>query len=198
MLASLLPLLLFALVSTITPGAGTVLVTASGANIGFRRTLPLIAGLASGLAMMAVAAAGGLAGLLLAWPSLQWLMKALGSLYLLWLACRIALSGAPRRAGNDVAPEGFVTGLWTIWANPKGWAMTLGAAASFSALAEGAYRLAALLGATFGLVAAFSLCVWAITGGLLARLIRSERQWRGVNILLGLALAATIAPIWLG
>ena len=85
----MLPLILFAVVATVTPGGATALATASGVHFGFRRSLPLMAGIAFGLASMAAAAAIGLASLLLALPSLQFAMKTAGTLYLLWLAWRI-------------------------------------------------------------------------------------------------------------
>jgi threonine/homoserine/homoserine lactone efflux protein len=80
--------------------------------------------------------------------------------------------------------------------NPKGWAMGLGAAASFAALADGPLQLALLLGAVFGLAAALSLALWCVAGTLLARLLKTERQWRVLNALLGLLLAASIIPMW--
>jgi threonine/homoserine/homoserine lactone efflux protein len=40
---SLAPLILFAAVSTVTPGGATTLATASGAQFGFRRSVPLMA-----------------------------------------------------------------------------------------------------------------------------------------------------------
>src|ERR1044072_7033342 len=131
---SLLPLILFALVSTITPGGATTLATASGAHFGFRRAIPCMAGSAVVLGSIACAAAAGLGSLLMAVPALQVAMKALGSLYLLWLAVRIGRSGPPRIAGNVARPISFAAGVWMLWYNPKGWAMTIGAAASFAAL----------------------------------------------------------------
>ncbi len=50
--------------------------------------------------------------------------------------------------------------------------------------------------AAFGLTAAFSLSLWCIAGMLLARLLKTERQWRALNIVLGLVLAASIVPMW--
>src|SRR5580700_10348320 len=79
-------LVLFVIVSTITPGGATTLATASGAHFGYRRSIPLMAGIAAGLASMAASAAAGLGTILLALPSLQFVMKTLGSLYLVWLA----------------------------------------------------------------------------------------------------------------
>lgn len=195
-LEALTPLFLFALVS-ISPGGATTLATASGANFGFRRSVPLIAGIAAGLASMAALAAAGLAGLLFAIPSLQLAMKAAGTAYLLWLAWQTARSGPPHLTSRTAEPSSFVGGLGLLWVNPKGWAMTFGAAASFAPLANGPTRLGLLLGATFGVFAAFSLSLWCAAGLLLARALRTEAQWRTLNIALGTLLAASILPMWL-
>lgn len=193
----LAPLALFVVIATASPGGATALATASGASFGYRRSLPLIGGIAAGLASMAVAAAAGLAGVLLAVPSLQLAMKAAGSLYLLWLGWQIAGRGAPNLAGSRARPSSFAAGVWMLWHNPKAWAMTTGAAASFAALADGPARLGLLLGLSFGLSAALSLSLWCGAGLVLARLLRSERQWRILNAVLGALLALTVIPLWL-
>ena len=189
------PLLLFVLVSTVSPGGATAVATISGANFGFRRSLPLIAGIAFGLGSMAALAALGLASVLLAVPSLALAMKVAGSAYLVWLAWQTARRGSPHLVG-DARPIGFLAGVWLLWHNPKGWAMTLGAAASFAALASTPVRLGALLGIVFGLSALLSLALWCAAGLLLARAMRSEAQWRALNIALGVLLALSIVPIW--
>jgi threonine/homoserine/homoserine lactone efflux protein len=192
-----LPLIAFAAVSTVTPGATTTLATASGAHFGFRRSLPFMIGVAIGLAAMAVAAAAGLAGLLLAAPSLQFAMKLAGSAYLLWLAVRIGRSGPPHLDRGIARPTSLFGALWIQLQNPKGWAMTLGAAASFAGLAGGPAELAALLGAIFGAFALLSLMLWCAAGLLLAQVLRRDWQWRLLNATLALLLAASIAPMWL-
>ena len=190
-------LAVFAIVSTITPGGATTLATASGASFGFRRSTPLIAGIAAGLASMAATAAAGLGGVLLALPSLQLAMRAGGSAYLLWLAWQIARCGPPHLAAIAAKPTGFVAGIWMLWHNPKGWAMTVGAAASFAGLAGGPMQLGLLLGITFGLCALLSLSLWCTAGLLFARLLQTDLQWRALNTTLAVLLAASIVPIWL-
>jgi threonine/homoserine/homoserine lactone efflux protein len=192
-----LPLALFAIVSTITPGGATTLATASGAQFGFRRSVPLMAGIAVGLALLAAAAAAGLAGLLLAAPSLQLIMKLAGTAYLLWLAWKIGRSGPPSLDRNLVRPPSFIGGACLLLLNPKGWTMALGAAASFALLASNPLHLAVLLGSVLGLASALSLSLWCATGLMLARLLRSDRQWRVLNASLGILLALSILPIWL-
>lgn len=190
------PLALFAAVATLTPGAATTLATASGARFGFRRSMPLMLGAAAGLASLAAAAAAGLAALLLAAPALRMAMKLAGSAYLMWLAWKIGKSGPPDLAVSLAMPTNFMGGVCLLWLNPKGWAMTLGAAASFAMLASGPLELAMLLGSAFGLAAIVSLSLWCMAGLVFARLLQTEWQWRTLNAALGLLLAVSIIPMW--
>jgi len=192
----IVPLALFAVVATITPGGATTLAAASGARFGFRRSLPLMTGIAVGLASLAAAGGAGLATVLLGAPTLQIAMKLIGSLYLLWLAWNIGRSGPPDFRRDLADPTSFIGGACLLWLNPKGWAMALGAAASFTALADSPLKLSALLAFAFGIAAIASLSLWCVGGLLLARLLRTERQWRAVNAALGLLLVASIIPMW--
>ncbi|MGF6545342.1 LysE family translocator [Paraburkholderia youngii] len=195
-MTSILPLVLFVAVATATPGGATTLATASGARFGFVRSIPLMLGIALGLALLAALAALGLGGLLLALPSLQTAVKALGSAYLLWLAWRIARSGPPNAGNGPARPITLVNGFLLLWLNPKGWAMTVGAAASFALLANNPNRLAMLLGGAFGVAACASLALWCALGVLLARLFRTPRHWRLLNLAMGVLLAASVIPTW--
>lgn len=198
MFDTLLPLLLFVLVATISPGGATTLATASGANFGWRRSLPLLSGISFGLATMAAAAAAGLGSIILAMPSLQLAMKLVGSVYLLWLALQIARRGAPAgMAAGTEKPSRFFTGAGLLWQNPKAWAMTLSAAASFASLTQSPETLALLLGLVFGVSSMISLAIWCIAGLVLAHALSTDRQWRILNISLGGLLVTSIVPIWI-
>ena len=194
---SILPLALFALTSTITPGGATTLATTSGAQFGFRRSIPLMAGISAGLAALASIAGAGLSGVLMAAPSLQLAMKIAGTGYLLWLAWKIGRSGPPNLQTEMATPLGFAGGAGLLWLNPKAWAMVTGAAASFAVLAAHPLQLAVLLGSTFGLAAAVSLSIWCFAGLVFARLLRNACQWHAVNATLGAMLAASVIPMWL-
>jgi LysE type translocator len=110
-------LLTFALVSTISPGGATTLATASGAQVGYMRSIPLMAGIAVGLASLVGAAALGLGSITKALPRLELILRIIGSLYFLWLAWTIGRQAAPgTRTRTDTNPIGFVAGLLLLWA----------------------------------------------------------------------------------
>ena len=195
--ASHFPLAMFVLTSTITPGGATTLATASGLQFGFRRSLPLLAGICAGLATMAAVSAAGLSSLLIAAPQLHLAMKVAGTSYMLWLALKIARA-APRDAQRELAkPFGFLTAAGLLWMNPKAWTMCAGAAASFSVLAAHPLHFAALLGVAFSVASAISLSIWCAAGLLLARLMGTAQQRKILNRTLGFLLAASIVPMWL-
>jgi arginine exporter protein ArgO len=99
----LIPLILFAAAMCLRPGPNVVMVTASAANFGFRRTIPQILGITFGFAIMIMAAGLGLAGLFRAEPRLHLVLKYVGAIYLCYLAWRIAvpIPGAPAGRRRD-------------------------------------------------------------------------------------------------
>ncbi|WP_213881869.1 LysE family translocator [Pseudomonas sp. dw_358] len=191
------PLAIFSMSATFSPGGATTLATASGAQFGFRHSIPFILGIATGLASMAAAAAFGLANVLLLNSSLAAGLKTVGTLYLLWLAWKVARAPAPGAANAATRPVGYFAAIALLWHNPKGWAMTSGAAAAYTHLASGPAPLAGLMGASFGLCAAISLSIWCVAGRELGRRVRHARHWRLINAVLGGLIVASIVPMWL-
>lgn len=192
----MLAVLLFVLVTTVSPGGATTLATASGAQFGVRRSLPLLLGVAAGLTTLAVAASLGLAGLLFGVPHLELVVRVLGTVYLLWLAWGIARGGPPGRA-SLAEPRRFGAGVLLLWLNPKAWAITLSAAAAFAGTVDGPVRLAALLGGAFLVCSTLSQLAWAGLGGALGRLLTKPWHWQALNLILAALLVASVVPIWL-
>jgi threonine/homoserine/homoserine lactone efflux protein len=189
--------LTFAIISTITPGGATTLATASGAQFGFVRSLPLLGGIACGLASLIGIVGGGLGAIVVSLPQLQNTLRLVGSAYLLWLAWTIGRLGAPSStAGTGATPIGFVKGLLLLWLNPKAWTMAIAAASAYAGLSASPLHLALLLGVVFGLAATGSLTLWCMGGLWLSKTLKTDRQWRVVNISLGLLLAASVIPMW--
>ncbi len=109
----------FSLVSAGTPGPNNVLLWASGATFGFRRTMPHVVGTALGIGAMTLAVAAGVGLIVTSLPALTLLMKVAGSAYLLVLAYRIARAGSTE--GTSVSrPMNLLEATTFQAVNPKG------------------------------------------------------------------------------
>ncbi|PWE52538.1 amino acid transporter [Metarhizobium album] len=194
---SYMAFLIFVAVATFSPGGATTLATASGMLYGFRRSVPFIVGIGVGLGLMAVASALGLAALLLALPAVEFAVSVTGSIYLLYLAWKIATNGSPSRRPDASAPVSLWGAIGLTWYNPKAWAITMGASSSFADLVRWPPGQVALIGATFMVFATASMALWCTTGHALAQLLKSDWQWQVLNLTMALLLAASIIPLWL-
>jgi threonine/homoserine/homoserine lactone efflux protein len=185
----------FSFVSSVTPGPNNILLWASGATFGFRRTVPHVLGTAVGIGAMALVAAGAAGAVLAAVPQLATVMKVGGSIYLLWLAGQIVRAGALDRA-NVARPFGLVSAAAFQLVNPKAWVFALGAVTTF--------RPGELPAAAGGLVVALTMMVvivptaalWAGAGDALSRFVSSPRARRAVSLILAAMLIGTVALVW--
>ena len=78
-------LVTFVAVGSGSPGPNNTLLLASGAGVGFRRTVPHVIGTAVGISLLVVIAAAGAAAVVTAAPGVEFVMKVLASAYLLYL-----------------------------------------------------------------------------------------------------------------
>ncbi|MBL8670531.1 MAG: LysE family translocator [Alphaproteobacteria bacterium] len=195
MSASLLAACVFAFVASITPGPNNVMLAASGATFGFRRTVPHVLGVFLGFMALQAAVALGLGQVFAASATLQTALKWVGAAYLLWLAWKIGTAGRPA-ADPDARPLSFLQAAAFQVANPKGWTFAIGVAAiAVDGTTSPAQALAvAALVATIGLPC---MAVWAGCGVAVGRWLTSDRALRAFNAAMGIACAASAATIFL-
>jgi threonine/homoserine/homoserine lactone efflux protein len=116
-------------VVSITPGMCMTLALSLGITIGVKRALWMMAGELVGVALVATAAAVGVATFMLKYPTAFAIFKYAGGAYLAWLGIQMWRSrGKMAMLEEDAEPaessrlqlalQGFVTAI----ANPKGWA----------------------------------------------------------------------------
>lgn len=193
---TLLALIAFSFVSSVTPGPNNVLLWASGATFGLRRTLPHIVGTAVGIGIMALAVAAGLGAIVTTIPELRFGMKLAGSVYLLYLAFRIA--GAHGVTMGDLArPLGLIGAAAFQVVNPKAWIFALSAITTFRPAELPVVGGSLLVAATMMAVILPSATLWAAGDGALAGLLANERRQRAASLVLAGLVVATLASVWL-
>ena len=87
-----LPLILFGIATAFTPGPNNIMSSYSGFNFGFRKTIPLMLGVIFGWTAMLTVMASGLIVIFQKYVFLQNIIKILGSIFLIYLAYKIAFS----------------------------------------------------------------------------------------------------------
>ncbi|WP_291970973.1 LysE family translocator [Candidatus Symbiopectobacterium sp.] len=191
-----LSMLAFLWVAAITPGPNNMLLTTSGANFGFMRSLWLMVGIMLGMQSILLLVEFGVVGMILLYPSLHLILKVLCSLYLLWLAWIIATAAYERLEASAPQPLRLYQGWLLQFLNPKAWLMALGSVASFS-LAGSGYNHSVLL-ISFGIVLVnlVSGVILLGFGTAIGRLLRSRKAWVIFNVSMGVLTAACVLLIW--
>jgi len=188
---------IFAGVAAGTPGPSNVMLTAVGASVGWLRGLPCLLGVAAGMGALIFVSAFGLGGVLLAFPMAVPVMKAAGTLFLIYLAWKIASSTGVAQASNDGA-VGFWAAAGFQWVNPKAWMAGIGAAAaSLGAAHENVAWDSMLLGATFAATALIVCIPWLGFGSLIRRALVDPGRRRVFNMIMGGLLAASAIMFWI-
>lgn len=190
--------LVFAFIASATPGPNNFMLLASGANFGFRKTLPHMFGVAAGFVALLVATGFGLGAVLNALPALRNVVKIAGGAYLLYLAWKIAASRGFSNSGVGHAaarPMSFWGATFFQWVNPKGWIMAISAMALFTN-ADRPFVSVLLVVLCFVIAVAPSITAWAGFGTALGGFLAEPRRLRWFNITMGVLLAATLLPIF--
>jgi threonine/homoserine/homoserine lactone efflux protein len=192
---TLIPLIVYAFVSSATPGPNNIMLTASGANFGFRRTIPHMIGISVGFCFMLAVMGLGLGAVFLALPQLQLVLKIVGAVYMLWLAWKIANAGAPKSTETQATPLTFLQAAAFQWVNVKAWIMCITTVAIYVPGGEGQWRALALAVVIFGLVNLPTVALWAGLGVGVRRFLQNPKALRAFNITMAVLLVASLIPM---
>lgn len=185
-----LPFITYTFVMSITPGPNNVMLTASGATFGFRRTVPHILGIVFGFVVQLLAVCAGLSALFSRWPALQTTLSWVGAAYLIYLGWHM-LRRSELQAKGHSRPVRFLEAAMFQFLNPKAWVMTVTAATLFlphelGALLAGAYMALVMEG-----IGVPCMTVWALFGSALRRFLAGPRSRMVFNAAMAVALVAT-------
>lgn len=189
-------LIAFAFVMSVTPGPNNLMLMASGANFGWRRTLPHMGGISFGFGAMTLLIGVGLIQLFDAFPLSYTILKFASVAFLLYLAYKIATSSPPSDAAQQTQakPMTFIQAALFQWVNPKALTMALTAIAAFTPQGSGFWGVA-LVALIFSAVNLPTISSWVLIGTQLRRFLNVRWKLRAFNIGAALLLLASLYPI---
>ena len=186
-------LIIFAFVSSITPGPNNLMLMNSGANFGFKKTIPHLLGVGIGFTLMIALVGLGVIELFDAIPLSYDILKVLSIVYLLYLAFKIASStGNLEQKSSSAKPFTFIQAALFQWVNPKAWTMAL---TSISIYAPSNSLSAVLLVAiVFGIVNLPCISFWIVLGQKIQVLLTDQKRLRVFNISMAILLILSLYP----
>jgi len=187
----LLALTGFAFVTSATPGPNNMMLMASGANFGMRRTVPHMLGVSLGFGAMVAVLGLGVDQIIARSPLLAETLKWVSMGYMLWLAWKIATAAAPKEGAGSGRPMTFLQASAFQWVNPKAWAMALGALSAYAAGVGGALVVALV----FAVVNLPTVSVWAAMGLAVRRLLATPLRLRLFNGVMAVLLVVSMLPV---
>lgn len=199
MLELVLPVALFAVSMSITPGPNNVMVTASGANFGYGRTIPHLLGIGIGFPVMVAAVGLGLGGVFEAVPQVHVVLQYVGAATILWMAWKVATASGMSRANERAGrPLTFLQAAAFQWVNPKGWVVAVGAISAFTTVQGDLFSEVGAIALTFASVNYPCASLWTLFGVGIGRLLKRGNRLRVFNVAMGLLLVSSIAPLFVG
>jgi len=191
--AVLTALLGFAFVTTVTPGPNNLMLMASGANFGFRRSVPHMLGISGGVSAMAFLVGMGLMAVFEAAPMLGIALQVLSVVYLLWLAFKIATAAPLTDQAANARPMSMLQAAAIQWVNPKAWAMCLSAVALYAP--DRTVLSVAVVAGAFTVVSLPAISLWAWLGTVIQQWLSNPTRLRAFNGLMAFMLIASLYPI---
>jgi len=183
----------FALVSSITPGPNNLMLMASGANYGFRPTIPHMLGIGLGFMFMLFLVGIGLIGVFDAIPYSYETLKLVSILYLCWLAWRVANAAPPDEETKTGKPFTFLQAAAFQWVNPKAWTMALTAMTLYAP--DRSLWAILVVTTVFGLINMPSVSLWTLVGQKMQILLTSRIRLRIFNITMAVLLVGSLIPV---
>ncbi|MUK44733.1 LysE family translocator [Aliivibrio fischeri] len=175
----LLALITFAFVGAFTPGPNNIMLMASGANVGFVRTIPHMLGVIFGFAFMLVLVGFGLIQIFHTYPQLEKGLQVVSAIYLLYLAYKIARSEPVDSRIGDYKPMSFLAAASFQWVNPKGWSMALSVMSIYATSSDMFSVL--LIAFVFICINVPTVSFWTVAGKELQKRLKTPRHLKLFN-----------------
>ncbi len=189
----LLPLVFFALATSITPGPNNLMLMASGANFGLRATVPHMLGVGLGFVFLCICTGLGLVQVFDRWPVTKDALTLVSTVYLVWLAWKFGTAAPVREGVARGRPMTFLSAAAFQWVNPKAWAMAITAVTAYTAdQSAGTVILVAVI---FGIVNIPSVGLWVIAGQEMRRFLTSPARLRAFNWTMAGLILLTLWPM---
>ncbi|MFA0570730.1 LysE family translocator [Vibrio gallaecicus] len=179
-----------------SPGPANIVFAASGASVGVKRSIPLIAGIDSVFILKSIIIGFGLGGFVKSYPEVMSSLQMLGSIYLVYVAVKYMRVNSAKEK-SMTTELGFFDGLLIQVLNSKGWLMVFLMFSLFTEPSQDAFgdKGVYILIAWLALLNISIHFVWVSIGDVLSRVSDDPLYEKGLNYFYACCLLAV--SVWL-
>lgn len=187
--------LLFAFVTSITPGPNNYILLAHGRAHGVFSSARLMLGIFLGFSVMLLLTGYGVGKIILINSTVDFIFKLTSSVWLLYLAFLISQSSST--ASDSTALNlGFTKGFFMQFINPKAWVMAVTGASAFMPTFGNLHLNAFIFSFSFGVIGIPCMVAWTLFGDLQTKWFSGSRTHIIISWILAILMALGVLFIW--
>ena len=192
----ILSIALFWFVAAYTPGPNNVVASYSGFNFGIAKTIPHILGVTLGFTSLVLFLTIGLINVFKLLPIIQVVIKYLGTLFLLYLAYKIAFSSESKEIKKE-NPVKFIETFFFQYFNPKGVSVAIIVVSNYVELGDNYINYATQVVALAFLFASTSITLWTFIGKFLRKFATNDKFIKYFNYVMSVLLLLSIITFYI-
>ena len=192
----ILSLSLFMYVTSCSPGPNNIVASYSGFNFGLTKTVPHMCGVIFGFTALVIVMNFGLINIFKKFPIFQEILKYTGSIFLIYLAYKIAFSKIQSNKSSK-NPVKFIETFFYQFLNPKGVIVSIIMVSTYVENGDNFVNYSIwVIGVAF-IFACFSIMFWTLLGKFLRKFATNEKFIKRFNYVMSLLLVSCIATFYL-
>ena len=187
---------LFWFVTAYTPGPNNVVASYSGFNFGIIKTIPHILGVTLGFTSLVLFLTIGLINVFKLFPIIQEVMKYLGTLFLIYLAYKIATSETSDDTKKE-NPVKFIETFFFQYLNPKGVTVAIIVVSTYVELGENYINYATQVVLLALIFSSTSITLWTFIGKFLRKFATNDKFIKFFNYVMSCLLLLSIITFYI-
>ena len=174
----------------VTPGPNNAMLPASGMKFGYLKTLPHLIGIPLGHTIQISLTCLGLGSIFLKYPQIQFYMKIMCALYMLYLSWKMigSFSINDKSSGR---PLKFYEASLFQFINPKAWSIAIAVASGFFPTKENLLTGVILVSFTAAIICIPTISLWALFGNSLRKFVTNNKIKKMTEYILSFILILT-------
>ena len=191
----ILSMSLFMFATSCSPGPNNIVASYSAFNFGVIKTIPHMCGVIFGFTSLVVVVNFGLINIFKMFPIIQEMLKYAGTIFLIYLAYKIAFSKSNSNNSSE-NPVKFIETFFFQFLNPKAVIVAIIIVSTYVESGENFIKYSLWVITVAFIFACFSITFWTLIGKFLKKFATNEKFIKWFNYVMSILLLGCIATFY--